>query len=164
MSSEKASTIEHWEENKKFAHECLRYRSLLYQVAERILRGPECAEEAVNRTLTLTTRVSHRKMPAGEFRSWLLRLLIEEALLLRRKRMARETQFANPVLPSGNISGCSDSMASLGTLARSRGASPPPLYHHFNSKPPHESKPFRGGEGAGKQVRVTFRQVVYAGA
>jgi DNA-directed RNA polymerase specialized sigma24 family protein len=112
MSNAKKSTIEHWEENERFVHECLRYRGLLYQIAERILRGPEYAEEAVNRTLTLATRMSHKKKPAGEFRSWLVRLLIEEALLIRRKRMAQERSFANTALSSGHLSVCSDWMAS----------------------------------------------------
>ena len=88
MSSAKISTIGHWEENERFVHECLRYRGLLYQIAERILREPKCAEEAVNRTLTLATRTPHKK-PAGEFRSWLLRILIEETLTIRRRRNAQ---------------------------------------------------------------------------
>src|SRR5215469_16831940 len=86
MSSAKTSAVEHWEERERFVHECLRYRGLLHQIAERILRGPECAEEAVNRSLTLATRTPHKKKPAGEFRSWLVRIVIEEALRIRRRR------------------------------------------------------------------------------
>jgi len=112
MSSEKKLSFQDWEENEKFLHECLRYRGLLYQIAERILRGPECAEEAVNCSLTLATRMPHNKKPAGEFRSWLVRLTIEEALLIRRKRMAQEKPFADTVLSSGNLSVCEASVAS----------------------------------------------------
>ena len=90
MYGAKTSDIEHREEKERFVHECLRYRGLLYQIAERILRDPECAEEAVNRTLTLSTRVLHKK-PAGEFRSWLLRIVIEEALCIRRRRNGQGT-------------------------------------------------------------------------
>ena len=112
MSSKKTSIFLDWDKKERFVHECLRYRALLYQIAERILHEPKGAEQAVNRCLTLATRVPDKNQPAGEFRSWLLRILIDEALIIRRKRMGQEESFANGVFRCGNYSARSVSLAS----------------------------------------------------
>jgi len=83
MNSEKQD----WEEREKFVQACLRYRGLLYQIAVSILGGPEGAEEAVHRSLAAAMRTPGKdRKCAGEFRSWLLRIMIDEALRIRRLR------------------------------------------------------------------------------
>ncbi len=91
MSSEKKFTFQDCGEKERFLHECLRYRGLLYQIAERVLEGPEGAEDAVNRSLALATRTpKKRRTHTGDFRSWLLRIVIDEALQILRARKGPE--------------------------------------------------------------------------
>ena len=59
--------------------------STLHFIACRLLGGPQCAEEAIARCWRIASRNPQRFEYEGEFRSWLLRVLIHEALLLRRE-------------------------------------------------------------------------------
>ena len=64
------------------------YRLLLF-IACRILGGPEQAEKAVENCWHAASRNPPQFEYEGEFRSWLLRVLIDEALaLLRESRSA----------------------------------------------------------------------------
>ena len=64
-----------------------RWRGLLYFLATRVLESRDGAEEAVTNCLLTATRNPPSFDSQGAFRSWLLRILIDEALqiLLREK-------------------------------------------------------------------------------
>lgn len=65
--------------------ECFsRHRELLHFLACRVLGNTEVAEVAVQNCFRRTARNPPRLSCDSEFGSWLLRRLIEEALLLRR--------------------------------------------------------------------------------
>jgi DNA-directed RNA polymerase specialized sigma24 family protein len=65
--------------------ECFsRHRELLHFLACRLLGSAEVAEVAVQNCFLRTSRNPPRLPCEKEFGSWLLRRLIEEALLLRR--------------------------------------------------------------------------------
>jgi hypothetical protein len=63
-----------------------RCRRLLYFIARRVLGGSEGAEEAVKNCLLTVTRNLPKFESEGAFRSWLLRILIDEALLILRQK------------------------------------------------------------------------------
>jgi DNA-directed RNA polymerase specialized sigma24 family protein len=63
-----------------------RCRRLLYFMARRVLGGSEGAEEAVKNCLLTATRNPPKFESEGAFRSWLLRILIDEALLILRQK------------------------------------------------------------------------------
>ena len=76
-------------ETPAFNAQFSRCRGLLYFIAFRVLSGLEGAEEAVQNCLL--TAISHplKFKSEGAFRSWLLRILIDEALqILRQKKSA----------------------------------------------------------------------------
>jgi RNA polymerase sigma-70 factor, ECF subfamily len=63
-----------------------RYRPILYRLAQRILRNHEESEDAVqNCSLAAFRRMSSFKYE-GAFRSWLARILVNEAITILRKR------------------------------------------------------------------------------
>jgi len=69
-----------------------RNHELLYFVACRILNRPEEAEEAVKNCLR--TAASHGPLDCGSegaFKSWLVRILIDEATLLLRTKQGNST-------------------------------------------------------------------------
>jgi len=67
----------------------LRYCGLLRFVASRILDGPDEIEEAVERCFHTASRYPMSFEYEGEFRSWLVRVLVDEALEMRSRRMFR---------------------------------------------------------------------------
>jgi len=70
--------------------ECFsRHRELLHFLACRVLGSAEVAEVAVQNCFRTTSRNPPRLPCEREFGSWLLRRLIEEALLLRRDLLRR---------------------------------------------------------------------------
>jgi len=75
-----------WNDKELILRECVRYRGLLRQIAERLLDGRADADEAVDRCIVAaaTTRIPMHSR--GEFRSWILRLVIDEALQLLHER------------------------------------------------------------------------------
>jgi len=84
--SERAAASGRWNDKELILRECVRYRALLGQVAERLLNGRGDADDAVNRSIVAA---ANRRVPTrsrGEFRSWILRLVIDEALHLRHER------------------------------------------------------------------------------
>jgi len=62
-----------------------RCHSLLHFIACRVLGGPEQAEKAVENCWHAASRNSPHFEYEGEFRSWFVRVLIDEALTLRRE-------------------------------------------------------------------------------
>jgi DNA-directed RNA polymerase specialized sigma24 family protein len=65
----------------QFAHSC----ELLHFIARRILNCVEEAEEAVKNCRLTASRNLPGFSSEGAFKSWLVRILIDEATLLRRK-------------------------------------------------------------------------------
>ena len=63
----------------------------LHFVACRVLGGPERAEEAIGNCWSIASRHPQRLEHEGEFRSWLLRVLIDEALVLLRESVPTPT-------------------------------------------------------------------------
>ena len=66
------------------------YRTLHF-IACSVLGGPERAEEAIGNCWSIASRHSQRLEHEGEFRSWLLRVLIDEALVLLRESVPTPT-------------------------------------------------------------------------
>jgi DNA-directed RNA polymerase specialized sigma24 family protein len=58
-------------------------------VASRVLGGPAEIEEAVERSFHTASRYPVSFEYEGEFRSWLVRVLVDEALEMRSRRMSR---------------------------------------------------------------------------
>jgi DNA-directed RNA polymerase specialized sigma24 family protein len=70
-----------------------RCRRSLYFIARRVLGSAEGVEEAVQNCLLVASRNPPMFENEGAFRSWLLRILIDETLLiLRRKGAHRESR------------------------------------------------------------------------
>lgn len=63
-----------------------RYRRLLYSTACLVLNGCEGAKEALQNCLLRASYNPSRFANEGAFRSWLIRILIDEALLVLQKR------------------------------------------------------------------------------
>jgi len=74
-----------------------RYRALLYFVASRVLEDRQGAEEAVENCLLAATRNPPTFESEGAFRSWLLRILIEEALQILHQERSTSTNLLEPV-------------------------------------------------------------------
>jgi DNA-directed RNA polymerase specialized sigma24 family protein len=71
-----------------------RYRSLLRFIAARVLQGGEGIEEAVRNCLLAAACSPPRLENEGALRSWLLRLLMDEALqILYRQKAASEASL-----------------------------------------------------------------------
>ena len=62
-----------------------RYRRILYRVAYRVLDNHEEAEEAVQNCVMAASCNAPRFENEGAFRSWLVRVLIDEALAILYK-------------------------------------------------------------------------------
>ena len=74
-----------------------RYRGLLYFVASRVLEDRQRAEEAVENCLLAATRNPSTFDSEGAFRSWLLRILIDEALQILHRERSTSTSLLEPV-------------------------------------------------------------------
>lgn len=77
-----------------------RCHPVLHSIACRVLGGPEWAEKAIDNCWHTASRHAPRFDHEGEFRSWLLRVLIDEALvLLHENRQTRKPKVSRePVL------------------------------------------------------------------
>jgi hypothetical protein len=75
-----------WNDKELILRECVRYRGLLRQIAERLLDGCANADEAVDRSIVAAVKTRIPMHSRGEFRSWVLRLVIDEALHLLHER------------------------------------------------------------------------------
>src|SRR5258708_1080698 len=73
-----------------------KYRRLLYSLASRVLHSHEEAEDAVQSSSLL----AFCKLPSfrheGAFRSWLVRILVHEAVSILRQRNNRLAKFSEP--------------------------------------------------------------------
>ena len=65
-----------------------RCSQMLHMIALRILFDPELAEKAVENCRTTASRNPPRFQYGGAFKSWLFKVLIDEALALRPERTA----------------------------------------------------------------------------
>jgi DNA-directed RNA polymerase specialized sigma24 family protein len=74
--------IELEEDHVVFVTRFERCRHLLYLIAGRILGGNERIEDAVRHCFTTASRKPPKFRYEGAFRCWLLRVLIDEALLI----------------------------------------------------------------------------------
>ena len=77
-----------WNDKELILRECGRYRALLLQIADRLLDGCGDADEAVDRCIVAAAKARIPMHSSGEFRSWVLRLVIDEALQLLHERVA----------------------------------------------------------------------------
>ena len=73
-----------------------RYRRLLYDLAHRVLRNDEEAEDAVQNCLLLAYRNLSDVKCQSSFRSWLVKILIDEAFAIVRKKKSRPTVAPAP--------------------------------------------------------------------
>jgi DNA-directed RNA polymerase specialized sigma24 family protein len=68
---------------------------MLHFIACRVLGGPEYAEDAVRNCWRTASGTAPRFEYEGEFRGWLLRILIDEACAIRRERLqTRKPRFS----------------------------------------------------------------------
>jgi DNA-directed RNA polymerase specialized sigma24 family protein len=74
------------EETPVFDTQFSRWRGLLYFIACRVLDDRDEAEEAVQNCLLSATAHPPTFESQGAFRSWLLRILIDEALVILRQK------------------------------------------------------------------------------
>ena len=91
-----ANTLE--EDPAVFATRFRRCRRLLYFIASRVLGADERAGDAVENCFITASRRTPRFGSEGAFRCWLLRVLIDEALLI-----LREERDAIPIFREVNI-------------------------------------------------------------
>jgi DNA-directed RNA polymerase specialized sigma24 family protein len=69
-----------------FSQQFSRCRELLYFIARRILNCADEAEAAVRNCRLTASRNLQRFQTEGAFKSWLVRILIDEATLLRSRK------------------------------------------------------------------------------
>jgi len=75
-----------------------RYRPILYRLAQRMLRNHEEAEDAVQNSSLAAFRKLKSFRYEGAFRSWLARILVNEAITILRKR--KRTYLSEcPIVP-----------------------------------------------------------------
>jgi RNA polymerase sigma-70 factor, ECF subfamily len=72
-----------------------RYRPILYRLAQRILRNHEESEDAVQNCSLAAFRKMKTFKYEGAFRSWLARILVNEAITILRKRR-RASEYSIP--------------------------------------------------------------------
>jgi DNA-directed RNA polymerase specialized sigma24 family protein len=85
------------EETPVFDTQFSKCRGLLYFIACRVLDDCEGAEEAVQNCLLTATRNTPKFESVGALRSWLLRILIDEALQILRQKKSTSTTSPEPV-------------------------------------------------------------------
>jgi DNA-directed RNA polymerase specialized sigma24 family protein len=84
-----------------FSQQFSRCRELLYFVARRILNCADEAETAVRNCRLTASRNLQRFQTEGAFRSWLVRILIDEATLLRSKKS--NSAASSKSVPEGGV-------------------------------------------------------------
>jgi DNA-directed RNA polymerase specialized sigma24 family protein len=75
-----------------------RYRRVLYRVAYRVLDNHQEAKDAVRNCLLAASCNVPRFENEGAFRSWLVRVVIDEALAILYKERVGSTTSPDPVL------------------------------------------------------------------
>lgn len=89
-----------YEFHERFA----RFHGLLYFVAARVLDGSERAEEAVDNCFFTASCNPQKFKYEGDFRSWLVRILIAEALQILHQK--RTPPFCFAELPCAHLDRC----------------------------------------------------------
>jgi len=79
------------DETQEFHKRFLRSRGLLCLIASRVLDGGEGVDEAVENCFLTAIRNPQEFESEGNFRSWLLRILIDEALQILRQKNSTST-------------------------------------------------------------------------
>src|SRR5689334_9472892 len=69
-----------------FEQEFLRYRGLLRLIAQRVLSGDADVEEAMQRSHVAAASQRRRFRSDGEFRRWLVRAVLNEALMILHEK------------------------------------------------------------------------------
>jgi len=98
MSDDRAIFIGQQENPRDFEAQFSRCRCLLHFVACRVLRSCEGADEAVERCFLTACGDPQEFAYEGAFRSWLVRILIDEALLILVERKRDLTTSSEQVL------------------------------------------------------------------
>jgi RNA polymerase sigma-70 factor, ECF subfamily len=75
-----------------------RHRRLLHSLAVRILHNHEEAEDAVQNCMVLAFRNLPKFDCRGAFRTWLVRILINESIAILRKKKARPQVVSEPAV------------------------------------------------------------------
>jgi DNA-directed RNA polymerase specialized sigma24 family protein len=92
-------TRSNWQENLDSLDVAFsRYRRILYRVAYRVLENHQEAKDAVRNCLLAASRSAPRFENEGAFRSWLVRVLIDEALAILYKERIGTTMSPEPIL------------------------------------------------------------------
>jgi len=80
-----------------------RYRPILYRLAQRVLRNHEESEDAVQNCSLVAFRKMESFKYEGAFRSWLARILVNEAIMILRKRKrTNSSEYLNPTRTRGS--------------------------------------------------------------
>ena len=74
------------DETQEFHERFLRCRGLICHIASRVLDGGEGVDQAVENCFLTAIRNPQEFESEGSFRSWLLRILIDEALQILRQK------------------------------------------------------------------------------
>jgi RNA polymerase sigma-70 factor (ECF subfamily) len=90
MEEVDVSTEEH-ECPSVFEERFARYKGLLFFIARRVVSNDDRADEAVRNGWLRTSLKPPRFEEEGAFRSWLLRILIDEAMSIRRQTRNQST-------------------------------------------------------------------------
>jgi RNA polymerase sigma factor (sigma-70 family) len=91
-SENRSETLAVTEENLETSEISIsRYRRVLYFVARRVLGNHKDAEAAVQSCLLSISRSTPSFKHEGSFRSWLVRVLIDETLTILRKNRIKST-------------------------------------------------------------------------
>jgi DNA-directed RNA polymerase specialized sigma24 family protein len=81
-----------------------RYRGVLSLIACSELDNHEEVEDAVQNRVLSASCIAPQIENEGAFRSWLVRVLIDEALTIRYKDWTESTKSSEPILDSLNFS------------------------------------------------------------
>src|SRR5579862_6494229 len=92
------NSLEKHENPVVFYDRLSRCRRLLRFMAVRILRNSESAEEAVQNTFVTASQNPPRFKSEGAFHCWLIRILIDEALLILRQDRSMSATCPETVL------------------------------------------------------------------
>jgi RNA polymerase sigma factor (sigma-70 family) len=92
-------TRRNWQENPEALDVLFsQHRRVLYRIAYRVLENHEEAEDAVQNCLLAASCNVPRFDSEGAFRSWLVRVLIDEALAILYKERIGATRSPEPIL------------------------------------------------------------------
>jgi RNA polymerase sigma-70 factor (ECF subfamily) len=80
-----------------------RHRCMLFQTAMRVLGNPSDAEDALQNALVLAYKNVHRFEGRSHFSTWLTRIVINSALIIRRRAKARPAVSLEEPLPDDSV-------------------------------------------------------------